>query len=382
MVTSDADVAALARDVERASVVAVDVESNGMFVYRARTCVVQLAFDGEIAIVDALAANLGPLARALGDEGPVKVVHDVAFDARILAESGVALGNVHDTAIAARMLGHAATGLASMLSALLGVAIEKEMQHHDWSIRPFDAKALGYLAADVAHLGALHDALWAAVGARGIEDEILEETRYRVRAAVEAARTPDPRPAYVRVKGVERVRGAELAIVRALADVREREAERRDVPPHRVCSAEAMLAIARSRPATLAQLRRVRGAPSDARLGEDLLRAVADGLAAGAIPDDERAHFERPRPPREELEARRKREGRLTVWRRAEAKRREVDEQVVLPGHCLREIAERGAEKPEDLTAVAGLGDFRIARDGAAIVHALATDPPAAEAPP
>jgi len=370
VVDSTSAVDAIARAVETAPRVALDVESNGMFVYRAKTCVVQLAFGDEVIVVDALAASLAPLGRALGDSGPIKIVHDVAFDARILAESGIAIGNVHDTAIAARMLGHTATGLASMLASTLGVSITKAMQHHDWSQRPFDDAALAYLVTDVAHLAALDDAIWGAVRERGIEDEVLEETRYRIATAIEAARTPDARPPYVRVKGVERAKGAELAILRGLAAAREREAERRDVPPHKVMSAEAMLAIARSRPATIAQLRRVRGAAVDA-LGDEMLRAVADGLAAGAVPEEERAWLERPRPPREEIEARRKREARLTAWRKAEAKRRQVDEQVVLPGHCVRDIAERGAESADALAAIAGLGAFRIARDGDAIVRAL-----------
>ncbi len=371
VVASTAEVEEIAREIELASRVAVDIESNGMFVYRARTCVVQLSWENEIVVIDALTASLAPLSRALGEAGPIKVIHDVAFDARMLAESGVALGNVHDTSICARMLGHAATGLASMLGSALGVVIRKEMQHHDWSLRPFDADALAYLATDVAHLAALDDVLFGAAKERGIEDEVLEETRYRIATAAESAKTPDPRPPYVRVKGIERAKGAELAIMRGLAAVREREAERRDVPPHKVMPAEAMLAVARSRPATLALLRRTRGAPSSDAVAEEMVRAVIDGLAAGAIPEDERAWFERPRPPREEIDARRQRESRLTAWRREEAKRRQVDEQVVLPGHCVREIAEHAVERAEDLARVAGLGEFRVVRDGEAIVRAL-----------
>ncbi len=90
----------------RAARVAVDVEASGMFAYRARPCTVQLAWDdgGQVAVVDTLATSIAPLGELLGPGGPVKIVHDVAFDARLLAESGIALANVHDTAVAARML--------------------------------------------------------------------------------------------------------------------------------------------------------------------------------------------------------------------------------------------------------------------------------------
>src|SRR6185312_8592648 len=135
------DVIAAAGAAER---LAVDVEASGMFAYRARTCTLQLAWDGgeKVAVVDALATSIEPLRELLGDSGPVKIVHDVAFDARLLAESGIALGNVHDTAVAARMLSRAATGLATMLEVELGVRIAKTMQQHDWRVRPLDDKML------------------------------------------------------------------------------------------------------------------------------------------------------------------------------------------------------------------------------------------------
>src|ERR1019366_9911036 len=123
---------------------AIDLEASGMFTYRARICTVQLAWQSaaHLAVVDALAVSVAGLREVLSVDGPTKIVHDVAFDARLLAEVGVELGNVHDTAIAAHMLGRAATGLASLLASELGVQIAKGMQHHDWRLRPLDAGML------------------------------------------------------------------------------------------------------------------------------------------------------------------------------------------------------------------------------------------------
>src|SRR5579859_912294 len=191
VVRAESDLRALVREAAGAPRVAVDLEASGMFAYRAAVCTVQLAWgEGEArAVVDAMATPIAPLAGLLGEDGPVKIVHDVAFDARMLAEAGVPLGNVHDTSLAARMLGRAATGLASLLESELGVRIGKAMQHHDWRIRPLDDAMLAYLAADVAHLAALEGALWREVEARGIEDAVLEETRYRLASALDAVRS-------------------------------------------------------------------------------------------------------------------------------------------------------------------------------------------------
>ena len=392
VVTTTAELGDLARDLATEARIALDLEFNGMHAYRARVCTVQLAGASTAAgaaapssastlpaVVDALAVDITPLAHLLGEHGPVKIVHDVGFDARMLAEAGIAVGNVHDTAIAARMLGRTATGLATLLASDCGITISKEMQQHDWGKRPLDARALAYLGTDVAHLATLHDGLWSAVLAAGIEPEVLEETRYRIASAIESARAGDPRPPYVRLKGIERVHGAELAITRGLAAAREREAERADVPPYKVLSAEAIYAIARARPATSALLRRMRGVPSAARepFALDLLRAVREGLEAGSIPEEERTWFERPRVPAEEAKARRVRESRLSAWRKKTAVERKVDEQAVLPGHCLKDIAQRNIAAAAELTSVPGLGAFRVARDGDAIVLALHTEAPA-----
>ncbi len=366
------------RDVVRAAAraprVAVDVEASGMFSYRARPCTVQLCWGGgeHAVVVDALATPIAPLAELLGDAGPVKIVHDVAFDARLLAENGIPLANVHDTAVAARMLSRLATGLATLLDVELGVHIGKTLQQHDWRLRPLDDRMLGYLADDVVHLEALDDKLWHEAVERGIEDAVLEETRYRIGTAA-AASLPAPSPPYTRVKGAGRLAERELAVLRAVAELREREAERRDVPPHKVASGDALLAIARARPKTVEELGRVRGLPAaspEARaFVTELLGAVR--AAGDRIPDDERFHFEPVRMPAALARQRRQREARLTAWRRAEAKRRGVDEQVVLPGHCLKDAVDEGVETVDDLAHVPGFGAFRARAYGESILRAL-----------
>jgi ribonuclease D len=368
--------------VARATRVGVDLEASGMFAYRARPCTLQLAWDAGasvgsgIAIVDTLIVPVSALADLLGRRGPVKIVHDVAFDARLLAEAGVDLANVHDTAIAARMLGRTATGLATLLESVLGVRIAKDMQHHDWRKRPLDAAGLAYLASDVANLDRLEAALWQEVVEKDIEREVLEETEYRLATAIAAARAPAEGPAYLRMRRVDQLAERELAALRAIAELREDEARRRDVPPHWVMPNEALIEIARRRPTHAEAVLRVPRVPASTSVARDLAgemaRAVAE--AGDVLPEEERAHWQRPRVPAALSRAKRERETRLIAWRRAEAKRRGVDEQVVLPGHCVKDATESNAVVASDLARVPGIGAFRIERDGEAILRALRGD--------
>jgi ribonuclease D len=357
---------------------------------------VQLGWEGGTAIVDALATSLLPLTPVLGEGGPVKIVHDVAFDARMLAELGIHLGNVHDTALAAQLLGRPATGLASLALSELGVTLDKTLQSHDWAKRPLDPGMLVYLETDVTHLAALEERLWAAVlgtpadgetaAVPSIETELHEETRYRIASAIEGATAPDPRPLYARVKGIDRLAPPELAVARRLAEARDREAQRLDVPPNELVGNAALVDLAKAMPRDVEALRRVRGAMPRHQgyaVARELVKAIALGIADKVVPREDLPWLERPKLSPEIARLRRTRESKLLAWRKAAALARRVNEQVVLPGHCLKDVAELETVDREHLAKVAGIGAFRVERDGADILAALAVaEEPKAGAPP
>jgi len=346
----------------------------------------QLAWGDEVVLIDPLAPAmaealtlLGPL---LGGGGPVKVIHDVGFDARLLAEVGLTLGNVHDTALMAQWLERTATGLASLAKAELGVTLDKSLQAADWAARPLTESALHYLANDVVHLFALDDKLFTEAQQKEIVLELDEEIAYRLGSSERAAREPDPRPAYVRMKGLDTVAPGDLKILRRLAEARSQEAERLDAPEGELVATAVLLAIARARPTTLGALGRIRSpiARKDSEgVGRALLEAVRLGVQDVDIPDDDRKWFNRPRIPPADIKARRDREARMSSWRKAEARARGVSEQVVLPGHCVTELVAIAPTTAADLSTTAGLGAFRVARYGEAILSAIHGPP---DAPP
>jgi ribonuclease D len=381
LITREDELAEAAKRLARHPRVAFDLESNGMHAYRATACIIQLGCEGEVIVVDALATSLLPLGDLLSSPHTEKIVHDVAFDARILAEAGVHLANARDTSIAARMLTRPATGLAALLESELGVHIDKKMQQHDWAERPLTPAMVTYLAGDVLHLSALADRLFGEVEERGIAAEVEEETRYRLAQAIAAAGVDDPRPPYVRLKGIDRVPADELPILRHLANIREQLSRELNVPPYKVLGPDVLFVIAKNKPSTLDELAEIRGAMGGRRarsIANDLLDAVTVGIEDGAIPDEDRIWFEKPRIPGGVVRARRAREQRLTKWRKEEAKLRGVDEQVILPGHCLQGLADLEDITLEAIANVPGIGTFRADRDGPALVAVLSAPPPTA----
>jgi ribonuclease D len=350
---------------------AVDVEGNGLYAYRAHLCTVQLAWtvgpDTRVEIIDALALPVAPLASLLGPSGPPKLLHDCTFDARMLHEAGVALGRVTDTSVMARLLGKRATGLAALLASELGITVSKRLQHYDWSRRPLRPEHLSYLASDVAHLGRLVDVLSAEVARADIAEEVADECAYKLRAALSPPR--DPKAAILRVKGGESLDAPRRVLLRHLVEARELVAERSDRPPFRIASNEALLAIARTCPDPgdpSAILSAARSLPAELAL------AVSNRRTDGPEPDE--PHDTSARPDRAMLAEQRGRHRRIAAWRRAEADARGVDEQIVLPGHCLSDLVKLEEASVEAIAKVDGLGRARFARYASVMAALLAGD--------
>ena len=157
MIVEGSELEEAVRGLMEASEIAFDCEGDGYFRYRARLCAVQLADRRSTTLVDTLNSGVQALAPLLGEAGPLKVVHDAAYDARLLRDHGARLGNVFDTSVAGRFLGEPALGLRALLQKHLEVDVPKEHQLADWGARPLSDEMRSYLENDVRYLLALAD---------------------------------------------------------------------------------------------------------------------------------------------------------------------------------------------------------------------------------
>lgn len=373
MIDRPEDLERLARALTAAPAIGLDTEGDGLYRYRARLCTMQIAHPGGIALVDTLALrDRAALVPVIGAEGPEKVLHDCAFDARMLARDGLPLANVFDTAVAARFLGEVSTGLSSLLEKHLGVRIGKDLQQADWGKRPLDETELAYLEEDVRHLLPLAALLRERCADAGILDEVRVESAWAASSGAEPEDAPGP--AWLRVKGAGELRtGAQRAVLREVAELRERVAEDDDVPPFRVLPNPVLLVLARKAPRDLAALDGISALGRRPELARGILEAVRRGLDAREVPAAEIALLRPPAPPFEERERRKKIESALMAWRKQEAEAREVNLQVVLPGHCLRDLAGRAPRDEEELLAVPGMGEGRVERYGRTLLAIVAS---------
>lgn len=227
--------------------VAADAERASGFRYGQATYLVQFKREGAgIALIDtAILNDLSGLNEVL--HGVEFVFHAASQDLPGMHALGLNPTSLFDTELAARLLGWAKVGLASVIEKELGFTLAKEHSAQDWSMRPLPDSWLAYAALDVELLVPLRDALAAHLEAAGKSEWAAQEFE-AVRVAPPAEPRVDP---WRRTSGTHTVRDARgLAIVRALWEERDKEAQRRDVTPGRVLRDAAIIAAARDKPSS------------------------------------------------------------------------------------------------------------------------------------
>lgn len=262
-------------------VVALDTEFMRERTYYARLCLVQLASDDEIALVDPLAPgiSLAPLYELLADPEVLKVVHAGTQDLEIFYHAtGRVPAPVFDTQVAATLAGFPnQVGYGALVSGLAGVDLGKGERFTDWSRRPLDERQIEYAEQDVRYLLTV----WRELHRRLDEDGRLDW----VTPDFDALSDPSsyevvPQEQYTRVKRASSLNRRQLAVLREVTAWRELEARRRDVPRRRVLPDEVLVEVARRGPRDEGELLGVRG--MDGRHPKtavrSLLAAVDDGL--------------------------------------------------------------------------------------------------------
>jgi DNA polymerase-1 len=154
LVTNTEDLAAVAKTLQGAEAVGVDIETMALSPRDGGMRLLQLATPEETFVVDVFeAGDLSPLREVL-EGGPVKVGHNLKFDYEFLnALHGVSLSPVFDTMLAAQVLdggNYAASySLETVAGRYLDGALDKSEQRSDWSGKLSEAQ-LEYAARDAA----------------------------------------------------------------------------------------------------------------------------------------------------------------------------------------------------------------------------------------
>jgi len=334
-----------AERLEQHASIAIDLEADSMHHYQEQACLLQFSTPEETLLVDPLKlADLEPLRKVLADPGIRKLFHAADYDLRCLRRDfNLEVRGLFDTMIASQFCGEEKFGLADLLNKYFSVRLDKKFQRADWTIRPLPHDMMNYAAEDTRHLERLAEIMSANLRDLGREEWVAEECRLLEQVAFEV----QDGPKYLRFKGAGKLAPRQLAILDLLLEWREREAERRDVPPFKVFGNQGLLAIALNAPESqqaMASLEGVYPRLAD-RYGRQLLRLIEQ---AQALPDD--------RLPQYPKGARRVREPeiekRLTVlkqWRTQKAAELQLDAGLLINNALLEEVARLQPQTPAQL---------------------------------
>ncbi len=277
---------ALCRRLGGETFVAIDTEFMRERTYWPELCVVQLAGEHEVAVVDAEAPgiDLSPLGELLAARHVTKVFHAARQDIEIFViKFGQVPAPLFDTQVAAMVAGFGdQVAYDALVAALAGGHIDKAHRFSDWSARPLSPAQLAYAAADVTWLRPVYEKLCARLRGEGRLEWVAEEMATLTDPATYRV---DPEEMWLRLRPRSSNRRY-LAMVRALAAWREREVQRINIPRQRLLKDETLLEIAATMPDTPEALARARGITrgfAEGRTGASLLEAIA---AARALPED------------------------------------------------------------------------------------------------
>lgn len=363
MIDTPAALAELVIDVARHPVLGVDTESNSLFAFRQRVCLLQIATPEADYVVDPLAVDLRPLRPAFADPRIEKILHAADNDLVALKRDySFGFANVFDTMHAARVLGLPKVGLADLLADQLGVRHSKSHQRANWGRRPLTAEMVEYAQLDIHHLIRLREKLASQLDATGRWPLAQEDFRWIAAASGTASSVPDLD--IWRIGGAHDLSPEQRAVLQRLVEYRHRLAEERDVPLFKVLGDKTLMAIATAQPHTGAGLSRLPGMSPEAMRshGEALLREVREGQDETPIPLPDPPPHDEPYHARIDV---------LKEWRKGRARALDVQNDIVLRRDVLEAIARRNPATNSDLADVMHAVPHRFSLFGAEILRAL-----------
>jgi ribonuclease D len=274
--------------------IAIDTEADSLHCYFEKLCLIQISVPGHDLLIDPLAGfALDPLFIAL--EGKELVIHGADYDLRLLRRVGYAgPAKVFDTMIAARLAGITEFSLAALLKRYFALEVTKASQKANWARRPLSPQMIDYAIMDTHHLLEIAARLESELTALGRLAWFAQSCDRAIHAST-IVKERDPEQAW-RITGSKDFRGRGAAILRALWQWRDAEAQSVDRPSFHILHNEHLLDAAH-------RFERGQEVEIDHLKGGRRRRFYEAAERAIAMPENEWPKFvrtPRPRPTRDE----------------------------------------------------------------------------------
>ncbi len=381
---------------QKQSILAIDTESNSLFAYYSRVCLIQLSapIDAEVdGSAQTDASNRDSTARSLLNvvdflidplrlsteqvsavgaliaQKKIEVVMHAAENDIILLqrEFGFQFPSVFDTQLAARFLGWKQIGLAALLETQFGIISDKRMQRTNWGERPLSPQQIAYAQMDTHYLMALRSMQIAQLKSanrwEAAQDAFARLSQIRIEDYTSNDRS------FWQMRASREIDINHSAVLEALWEWRESEAQRVNRPPFKVMNDDVLIQLASEQPAALNQLSHIRGLSEQqvGRFGQTLLRLIRTSKSnpLPALPES------KPNPEQLLDKAARRRFDKLRLWRSALSSEIDLAPELIFTNQTLIEIAQASPQNIEALQAIADVGAWKTQTYGQSLLSAL-----------
>ncbi|MEM7029169.1 MAG: ribonuclease D [Chloroflexota bacterium] len=350
---------------QQQTIIAVDTESDSLYSYFEKVCLIQISTVDQHYIIDPLALDATPLGKIFSNPTIRKVLHASEYDVITLRRDfGFQFENLFDTMLAARILGWEKCGLGNILMTYFKVSPDKRFQQYNWGTRPLSPDALDYATLDTQYLIDLYH-LQQKLLRQNKQVEEAEDAFVRIAQSRVAIKYFDPAASW-NVKGSKDLPRSKQGMLQALFVFRDYAARQMDLPPFKTMGDATLVRLANHPPHSMRGLKKMKG------FNRAFVRKFGDGLLQilQAKPPKPAPPSPSKRPPSEAIT---KRYERLRDWRNEIAKKRKVEADVILSNKTLMHIARNNPANLDALAAANLLGNWQLNTYAKAILSVLKT---------
>ena len=241
-------------------VLAIDTEFIRDNTYYPILCLVQIAGEDFAAAIDPLSEiDMNPIWDLLSNEKILKIFHSGRQDIEIFLNlTGKIPKPIYDTQIAAMFCGLGdQVSYDGLVNKFLGLTISKESQFSNWLQRPLTNKQLQYALSDVNYLIKIFPLIKKIIKETNREEWVEKEFQY---IKNEKIYNINPKEVWQKIK-IKNAKREVLNILKYLAEWREIECKKRNLPRNRLIRDEILVNISQLKPSDIFSIKKIRGIP-------------------------------------------------------------------------------------------------------------------------
>lgn len=231
--------------------IALDIESNqDMHAYGKQLCLIQIYDSKNNIIVDPYHIDDSLLAVLFEDRNILKVMYDAPSDISLLVNTkNIYIKSILDLRPGVELLDYDKKDLHSVILTELGITLQykDKFQRYNWLRRPISKDALEYARNDVIYLIKLKDIILNKI----FENKLLDSFILRNLRLQNRDYFNDPKDKYRKVKGFHTLKDEEKSLFQQLHAVREKYAEKVNMPAAYLISNRLLLDIAQNKEAVI-----------------------------------------------------------------------------------------------------------------------------------